>query len=299
MSIGQAPSQGLVYAIDKDIVVKVPFQYPITKGPEYETEMLREDSLRSFELLQREARVYRLLACHPHPNIVRCIYARPTSCLFLERALNPLQVAQAQANKHLRYHWIRQLLSAVARLEELGYTHGDLAVRNIGIDENDCLKIFDFGNATNKGEETFNHTLMKDHTGLATCIYFLLSGVDPLAIAKDWNEVRCIEKELSEGRYSIVPEAEILKDVIVDGWTGEATCRTYGETKGVVEAIIGADDDVVSHHIRPKDYNALRTVCLAWLGSVTLEPHWLTEQKYRAKLKCLGYDVEEGIWDDE
>ncbi len=120
----------------------------------------------------------------------------------------------------------------------------------------------------------------------------------PLAIAKDWKEVRCIEKESSEGRYSIVPEAEILKNVIVDGWTGEAMRRTFGETKGVVETIIGADDDAVSHPINPKDCNVLRTVCLAWLSSATLEPHWWTEQKYRAKLKCLGYDVEEAIWDD-
>jgi len=185
LSIGQAESQGLVYAVDKDTVVKVSFQYPIAEGPGDETEMLREDSLRSFELLRRETRTNRLLACHPHPNIVRCICAQPTSCLFLERALHPLQLAQAQANKHLRYRWIRQLLSAVARLEEMGYTHGDLAVRNIGIDDNDCLEIFDFGNATNKGEESFNHTLEKDHTGLATYIYFLLPGVDPVAIAKD------------------------------------------------------------------------------------------------------------------
>lgn len=95
-----------------------------------------------------------------------------------------------------------------------------------------------------------------------------------------------------------MPKAEILRNVIVDGWTGEVMRRTFGETKGVAEAIIGADDDAVSHPISPKDYNALRTVCLAWLSSATLEPYWWAEQKYRAKLKCLGYDVEEAIWDD-
>lgn len=90
--------------------------------------------------------------------------------------MNPLQLAQAQATTQLRYRWIRQLLSAVVRLEELGYTHGDLAVQNIGIDNNDCLKLFNFGNATNKADETFNHALKKDHTGLATCLYFLFQA---------------------------------------------------------------------------------------------------------------------------
>jgi len=298
LSIGQAPSQGIVYAISENIVVKVPFQYPITDQLDLEAELRRDDSLRSFELLRKEANIYQILALHPHPNIVRCIYARPASCLFLERALKPLQLAQAQATNQLQYRWIRQLLSAVVRLEELGYTHGDLAVQNIGIDDNDCLKIFDFGSATNKADGTFNYTLEKDYTGLSTCMYFLLSGVDPVASAKNWDEVRCIQREMSEGRYSIVPEAKVLKKVIIDGWTPGATRRTFGEIKKVVEGIIGADEDAVSHPPAPKDYRAMEAICVAWLKKASLESHWLTEKQYRAKLKSLGYDVEEGIWGD-
>lgn len=74
LSIGQAPSQGLVYAIDENIVVKVPFQSPITNRPDSEAELYRDDSLRSFELLRKEANIYQILARHPHPNIVRCVY---------------------------------------------------------------------------------------------------------------------------------------------------------------------------------------------------------------------------------
>ncbi len=296
LSIGQAPSQGLVYAIDGNIVVKVPFQYPITSQPDSDIESRRDDSLRSFELLRKEANIYELLAHHPHRNIVRCIYARPASCLFLERALNPLHSAQAQANKQLRFRWIRQLLSAVTHLEELGYTHGDLAVQNIGIDDNDCLKMFDFGSATHKEDDTFNYTSEKDHTGLSTCLYFLLSGVDPLANAKNWDEVRCIQRELSEGRYNTVPEAGILREVIVDGWTEGATRRTFGETRKVVEGIIGGGDDATLHPHPLKDYRTMEAVCETWLDTVSVEPHWLTEQQYHAKLKSLGYDVEEGLW---
>lgn len=298
LSIGQAPSQGLVYAIDDNIVVKVPFQYPLTNQPNSETESRRDDSLRSFELLRKETNIYQLLALRPHPNIVRCIYARPGSCLFLERALHPLQLAQAQATKQSRYRWIRQLLSAVIHLEVLGYTHGDLAVRNIGIDDNDCLKLFDFGSATYKADDTFNHTLEKDHTGLSTCMYFILSGIDPMAHAQDWDEVRTIQRELSEGRYSIVPEAGVLREVIADGWTGAAPRRTFSEISEVVERIIGSGEGAALQPFAPKDYRAMEAVCVAWLDTASLESHWLTEEQYHAKLECLGCDVEEGIWSD-
>jgi len=298
LSIGQAPSQGLVYAIDENIIVKVPFQYPITNRPDSEAESYRDDSLRSFELLRKEANIYQILALRPHPNIVRCLHTRSAVCLFLERALNPLQLAQAQATTRLRYRWIRQLLSAVVRLEELNYTHGDLAVQNIGIDNNDCLKLFDFGNATRKADETFNHALEKDHTGLATCLYFLLSGVDPMANAKDWSEVRCIQRKLSEGRYKIVPEADVLRKVIFDGWTGGAARRTFRETRDMVEGIIGAGEDAALQSPAPKDYRAMEAVCVQWLNTATLESRWLPEQQYRAKWQSLGYNIEEGIWGD-
>ena len=65
-----------------------------------------------------------------------------------------------------------------------------------------------------------------------------------MANAKDWSEVRCIQKELSEGRYKIVPEAKVLRDVVYNGWTGGAARRTFRETREVVEGIIGADDDL-------------------------------------------------------
>ncbi len=40
LSIGQAPSQGLVYAVNEDIVVKIPFQYRVTDNKDCEAEVL-------------------------------------------------------------------------------------------------------------------------------------------------------------------------------------------------------------------------------------------------------------------
>ena len=237
--------------------------------------------------------LYQELALYPHRNIVYCLCSESATPLFLERAIQPLELAQAQATTQLRYCRVRQLLSAFVRLEELGYTHGDLAVQNIGIDVNDSLKLFDFGNATSSMDDNFKQELKKDNLGLATCIYFLLSGVDPMAKAKDLEEIRYLQMELSKGRYSIAPEAIILTEVILDGWTGVAALRTFRETRAIVEAIIGAGDN--SNSPAPKYFGTMKAVCENRLKTANAESLWLTEEQYREKWRKLGYVVEEGI----
>lgn len=59
--------------------------------------------------------------------------------------LEPLETAWVGSSVELRLRWIRQLLIAIAKIEELGYIHDDLAVRNMGVDKNDDLELFDFG----------------------------------------------------------------------------------------------------------------------------------------------------------
>lgn len=118
-----------------------------------------------------------------------------------------------------------------------------------------------------------------------------------MANAKDWSEVYCIQRELSEGRYKIVPEAEVLREVIFDGWTGGAARRTFRKTREVVEGIIGAGNEAALYS-PAKDYRAMEAVCVKWLDRATSELRWLTEQQYRAKWQSLGYNIEEGIWGD-
>lgn len=199
-------------------------------------------------------------------------------CLFLERAISPLQLAQAQVTEQLRYCWIRQLLSTIVQLEELGFTHSDLTVQNIGIDDNDYLKLFDFGSVTRNTHNTFYQALEKDRINLATCLYFLLSGVDLITNTKDLREVRCIQEEMREGRYSIAPEARVLRDIILDGWTGHAPPCTFGKTQKIVEDIIGVGNDDALHSSAPKDYHTMEAASVGWLKTATLKSHWLTEE---------------------
>ena len=297
LSIGQAPSQGIVYAINDQVVIKLPFQYLVPERLDPDLESFRDDSLRSLELLQKEAEIYAKVALHPHPKIVRCFFAQPESCLFLERVIHPLQLAQAEATKELRLRWIRQLLGAIVKLEELGYIHGDLAIQNLAVDSNDCLKLFDFGSATSKSDDTFNHTLRNDHSGLATCLYFLLSGIDLLAGAKNWGDVRCIQSEISSGRYGIAPEATILKNVILDGWTGVSALQNFSMTREIVEGVIGAGDNSVLPTAR--DLCAMRTRCTEWLNAATVELSWIAEKEYREQWRHLDYGLKNNALTEE
>lgn len=85
------PSQGLVYALDQDIVLKLLFQYEVSQ--DMEMAHCWDLSLRGFVIAtEKELDVYRALHGRPHPNFARRLVIDKSDCLFLER-LVPLQRA--------------------------------------------------------------------------------------------------------------------------------------------------------------------------------------------------------------
>jgi hypothetical protein len=119
LSIGRAPSQGLVYALDSDIVIKLPFQYIIPDNLDDDAIFYINHGLRSFVAIERELAVYDAVANRRHPNIARRLKADSSNCLLLER-LQPLEHTWANADEMMRHHWVRELLEGISRLEEDG-----------------------------------------------------------------------------------------------------------------------------------------------------------------------------------
>ena len=294
LSIGQAPSQGIVYAINEDVVVKLPFQYCIPNDLGDEFEARRDDALRSFALFAKEIDIYDHLSKNPHPNLTRRLHGVSPPCLFLER-LTPLESCLKHAESKLRHRWVRQLLSAVAWLETLGYTHGDLAVRNIGIDKSGCLKLFDFGTARRRGDEGFCDSIRDDHSALATCIHYILSGVDPFAKARSWKEVRSVEKKLRDGRIEIGPGAEILEGLVRAGWTGRNTDVRFSE---LLETVEGAPDPAETSGSTQamEEVTAMEATCIAWKKTAKPDSRWMSELQYRQAWKNLGHEGPTDIW---
>ncbi|KAK0103233.1 hypothetical protein ONS95_005267 [Cadophora gregata] len=196
----------------------------------------------------------------------------------------------------MRYSWLRELLKARSFLEELGFNHGDMAVRNLAVDSTNRLKLFDFGSATTKDHYDYAADLKRDHFGLATCIHYILTGVEPFADITSAQKVRHIENRLLEGHGPIAAGGEILKDVIQAGWTGQAASSTFCEVQARVEAEIGARDEGKSTEPSHEHYRRLESRCAVWLMLAIPDQRWMNPSDYCKVSRGKVYEVEIEIW---
>ena len=295
LSIGNAPSQGLVYSLDNDIVIKLPFQYSIPDDLDKNAVPYLNHTFRSFIAMEREIAVYDVLAKKPNANVARRLKADSSTCLFLER-LHPLEEKWAESDETMRHRWVREMLAVICWLEELGFTHGDIAVRNLALDSSNHLKLFDFGSTTTEHHYDYAADVKRDHSGLATCLHYILSGVDPFANTYSVQEVRQLESRLLEGRGTIGAGAEILIDVIQDGWTGQAASTKFSHVKKRVEAIICPKDPESVSEIPEEYYERLESRCAEWLKRATPDPRWMSPEEYCAACIARGYEADMDIW---
>ncbi|AEO54506.1 hypothetical protein MYCTH_2089137 [Thermothelomyces thermophilus ATCC 42464] len=291
LSIG--PSQGLVYAIDQEIVLKVPFQYPVLQDDS--THYLLDLALKSFVSLERELAVYDTLRNNPHLNIARRLETDRSDCLFLER-LTPLAAAWPGSNELDRRRWALELLDAVSWLEDCGWAHGDLAVRNLGVDSTKRLKVFDFGSAIPRSHPDYANEVWRDHFDLATCLHFILSGIDPFAGTRSCSEVEKVRSTLTAGRGTIRHGADVLADIIQDGWTGRASSTTFRQLSRRASDALSSRD-----HGRPREqseshYRCLESRCRAWLDGVSRNPMWRDIGEYVSACKAVEHEVDMDIW---
>ncbi|XP_075678335.1 serine/threonine-protein kinase chk-1-like [Dermatophagoides pteronyssinus] len=91
-----------------------------------------------------------------HPNIVKLLYSEQiltNKFLYLEHAVNGslynhLKINQLGMVKQKALKYFKHLASALNYLHECGFVHRDIRPSNLVIDQNDCLKLIDFGIAT-------------------------------------------------------------------------------------------------------------------------------------------------------
>lgn len=288
LSLGRAPSQGIVYAINESIVVKLPVQYCMPDSMDEDVQDRLESTLQSLDLFAKEARLYDLFARNPHPHIARRIYAKPQTILFIKRLL-PLKDCLERASQAARHRWVTELCSAVAHLEALGYIHGDLAPRNIGID-GDSLNLFDFGTAMYTTDDGFDVMKSEEHSALATCIHFILSGVDPFGGVGSMKELRQLQKKIAEGRGEVHPDAQILENVIQDCWTGRNRAMTFATLYQKIRKVLGFKE--VGRGLDVAHQGALEAErdCVDWLRQARTNPRWKSEVEYRSAWNNLLKD---------
>ena len=80
----------MIYKINKDVVIKVPFQFYIDLGTNNSYHHLLAWSLKA---LTNKVNVYNLFSTNPHLNIVHHIHILPGKCLFLKQVVSDLQTS--------------------------------------------------------------------------------------------------------------------------------------------------------------------------------------------------------------
>lgn len=285
------PSEGLVYAIDHEIVLKVPFQQLVRDA---DTSSL-DQSLKSFVCQERELAVYQSLERNPHANLVRRLKTSQVDCLFLER-LTPLENAWQLSSQQDQRRWALELLDAVSWLERNGWVHGDLAIRNLGVDGTNRLKLFDFGSAIPRSHSDYSNEMARDHFGLATCLHFILSGDDPFSRAQSYSEVREIQRILATGHGLIKPGAKILTDMIQDGWTGHASSLTFGQALQRAISKIKVLDQSIPLEQSDSHYRQLEARCRDWLDQAVRNPDWKNIKDYSLACEAAGHEVDLDVW---
>jgi serine/threonine protein kinase len=286
LSIG--PSQGIVYAIPNGAVVKLPFQYPVSRlPPTDDTIEQMEMSLRSLALFKKESTFYDVLAKNQHPNLAQRLQTVLPIGIVLPR-YESMGKAWSSHTRAIRLTWIGQLVSAVARLEDLGYAHGDLKVLNMGIDGNNQLQLFDFGSVIHCADEGFAEQVVEDGFALATCIHFLASGVDLLAKANSRSEIEEMLQKLKSGQGIVDEAAKDFEQVIQAGWTGSLS--TFSSLrKSMTE--YGNNAAVQQNGFLPAvqpniDFSAIEQ-----------DNRWMDEDVYRAAWTANGYETPGHIWE--
>jgi serine/threonine protein kinase len=291
--LSSGPSQGIVYQFSEKTVVKVPFQYPVNGAlPADEANEKIYMSLRSFAIFKKESTFYDMLTKKPHPNLAQKLQGKQPSSIILQR-FRPLEQAWSSNTKEMHVIWIQNLLSALEWLENLGYTHGDLTVRNMGIDENNRLRLFDFGSIRHCDDEGFYEQVLEDHFTLATCIHFLASGIDPVAKAKSVAEVRRTFHTLQAGQGLVDEAAKDFEEVIQAGWTKiPRPSSSFSQLRQDVTGNIRYISTSGAH----QSANLSSWPQLVCDELMVEDPRWMDEKDYRAAWKAEGFETPDDIW---
>ncbi|QDS76090.1 hypothetical protein FKW77_006189 [Venturia effusa] len=251
-------------------------------------------SLRSMMLFEKEKKFYDLLAENPHSNLAKRIPTNSQAHGSLMREIileyfNPLLRVWSEHSEKTHFVWIQQLLSALERLEELGYTHGDLKTDNVGIDRHHNLRLFDFGSVIHCQEAGFREQVMEDYFKLTTCIHFLASGIDPFANVRSYAEVKQITNDLKRGEGVVHSSASMFEEIIQAGWTGQ-TASDFSQLRQSIASEIGSSDwnqEDVGPEVDTAPYD---------VSTLEKQLSWLDKQEYCAAWEEMGYEVPHENW---
>ncbi|KAK2605782.1 hypothetical protein N8I77_008596 [Diaporthe amygdali] len=319
--VWQGFNRSAVFFLNEQIVLKAQKQYHIPSVSLPGDRILLELGLANFTGTQLEREAFGMLQNSPHPNLVRCLDSHVVEdpglldgILLFER-LEPLSTALAESDVTRQHRWAIELASAFSHLELLGIIPTKACVRDLGLDKDGRLKLVGFGasprrsypGAAERGEtakathrdpmpsdEIVRKDMGRAHQRLASCLHYILTGVDPDEEAQEMGHARHGQtdriqwrEKVRRGEYAIAPGAEPIADILQDAWTlrtiTSVEARSFAEVERKIRDALEPfeiDDDRVLQLSNNFNLKLIGETCRVWLEMQEREPRWMGSCEY-------------------
>lgn len=145
------------------------------------------------------------------------------------------------------------------------------------------------------------------HQRLASCLHYILTGVDPDEQAQQLGHARYSQtdriqwrEKVRRGEYAIAPGAQPIADILQDAWTLRTTtsdeAMSFSEVERKIRDALGLVDNEDHGILRPVNNDDLELIedrCHAWLGAQEREPKWMGAREYEEAVReaTANYDA--------
>jgi hypothetical protein len=176
------------------------------------------------------------------------------------------------------------------------------------VDGSNNLKLFDFGSVHQRSEG--NCFIERDLSRLASCVYFLLSGNDPLTNTPNLKSLREVETSLENGTFAVDTVPRPVEDIVKSYWAKSLAAIGIVDPSMIFSHVAEAtsqgldikDDSGSSHEVAfdqlPESSNAQvetrrlldqkRVATVANRYDLIRDLRWMAEEQYVKAWKTAG-----------
>ncbi|KAI1291340.1 hypothetical protein F5Y03DRAFT_403314 [Xylaria venustula] len=306
-----------VLFLDDDIVVKMYNQFRVVDVELPSSRLYLELCRGGFIAQEVEQDLFKRIKHDGCSHLVHKIDVEEPTCAFFER-LQPVSSLWDDASLPRRRRWAVELTSAFAAIEELGRIPEDIHVRDLGIDRTGRLRLVGFGASPSppSSEEIerfeadgfrfhpadiFGKHMQTAHQRLASCLHYLLSGVDPDKEASGFTNLQDLTRfreKVRSGGYAVQPDASPITDILQAAWMLKTGTETFASIAEKVSSALNQleieSNEALPPHISDQHYLNLGNRCLEWLSTQEKNPEWMERSKYKSACEDAGF-----FWGDD
>ncbi|KAK7709316.1 hypothetical protein SLS64_006228 [Diaporthe eres] len=257
--VWQGYNRSGVFFLDEHIVLKAQKQYHVPSVSLPGDRMLLELGLANFRGTQLERQAFAILKSSPHPNLVS--------------------------------------ISTNGRLKLMGF--GASPRRFYPEDQEHDETAADDHQDPIPSAEVIRRTTGRAHQRLASCLHYILTGVDPDEQAQQMGDGHYSQTErvqwrekVRRGEYAITSGAEPIVGILQDAWTLRTTASdavmSFSEVERKVRDALGPvdiEDDDGHEPANDIDLEPIEERCRAWLGVQEREPKWMGSSEYEEAVR--------------